>query len=185
MVTARDAKAWERTQVRGFPPIENVAAEILILGSMPSLASLAAGQYYAHRQNAFWRIMAELLGFSTDAPYAHKAQALPTAGIALWDVLHACERTGSLDSNIIAASQITNDFGTFFQTHQRIRHIYFNGSKAEASFKQLILPTTSCPTHSLIRLPSTSPAHAAVTFSQKLAAWRVIIDARKEVHSHL
>jgi double-stranded uracil-DNA glycosylase len=173
------------TRVHGFPPIENAAAEILILGSMPSLSSLAAGQYYAHRQNAFWRIMAELLGFSTDAPYSTRTLALKIARIALWDVLHTCERSGSLDSKIIAASQTTNDFSTFFQTHQRIRYIYFNGIKAEYAFKRLILPTTSCPTHSLTRLPSTSPAHATVTFSQKLAAWRVIIDTPEGSHSDL
>jgi TDG/mug DNA glycosylase family protein len=173
------------TRVHGFPPIENAAAEILILGSMPSLASLAAGQYYAHRQNAFWRIMAKLLGFSTDAPYSTRTSALKTARIALWDVLHTCERSGSIDSKIIAASQTTNDFSTFFQTHQRIRYIYFNGIKAEYAFKRLILPTTSYPTHSLTRLPSTSPAHATMTYSQKLAAWQVIIDTPEGSHSHL
>ncbi|MFO7579776.1 MAG: DNA-deoxyinosine glycosylase [Nitrosomonas halophila] len=164
-------------RIHGFPPIESARAEILILGSMPSRASLAAGQYYAHRQNAFWRIMAELFGFAPDAPYPLRKQALQTAGIALWDVLHACERHGSLDANIIAASQVTNDFGTFFQTHPAIRHVYFNGSKAESAFKQLVLPAIPCPA-SMTRLPSTSPANASMTFHRKLAAWRTIADAR-------
>ncbi len=168
--------------IHGFPPIEDAHAEVLILGSMPSIASLAAGQYYAHRQNAFWRIMAALLGFPPDAPYSVRIQALQSARIALWDVLRTCERNGSLDANIIADTQITNDFSSFFQAHRKIRHIYFNGSKAESAFKQLVLPAaTHCPVDSFTRLPSTSPANAGMTFAQKLAAWRTITDSLEQV----
>ena len=163
--------------IYSFPPVENADAEVLILGSMPGLASLAAGQYYAHQRNAFWRIMAELLGFPPDTlPYPDRLRALRSAHIALWDVLHACERSGSLDANIVAATRIPNDFAAFFGTHHKIRHVYFNGGGAELSFRQLVLPFIPCPTDSFTRLPSTSPANAMMTFVQKLAVWRVVVN---------
>lgn len=161
--------------VYGFPPVADKNARILILGSMPGRASLQASQYYAHPRNAFWPIMTELLALAPDTSYSNKQQALRSAGIALWDVLHACERSGSLDANIVASSRITNDFSTFFNAHPHIRQIFFNGGEAERVFKRFILPTLHCPADVLIRLPSTSPANASMNFSQKLAAWRVIM----------
>lgn len=160
--------------ISGFPPIEDAHAEVLILGSMPGLASLAAGQYYAHQRNTFWHIMGNLLDFRPDAPYPVRIRSLQSAHIALWDVLYICERNGSLDTNIVTATQIPNDFGTFFETHPKIKHIYFNGGKAESAFKQLVLPLTLCPADTLTRLPSTSPANATMTFLEKLAAWKII-----------
>jgi double-stranded uracil-DNA glycosylase len=77
--------------IQSFPPIADAQATRLILGSMPGAASLAAGQYYAHPQNAFWRIMGELLGFAPNAPYADRVEALRRARIAVWDVLQFCE----------------------------------------------------------------------------------------------
>lgn len=104
-------------RIHSFDPIAAPDAEILILGSMPGRASLAAGQYYAHAQNAFWRIMAELLGFDATAPYAERTQALKSARIALWDVLHSCEREGSLDTNIDRETLVANDFAAFLREH--------------------------------------------------------------------
>src|ERR1035437_10981505 len=103
-------------RVNSFEPIEDRSAEILILGSMPGRASLAADQYYAHAQNGFWRIMSELLRFDATAPYSVRVRALKAARIALWDVLHSCLREGSLDSMIERDTQIANDFRTFFRT---------------------------------------------------------------------
>lgn len=165
------------TIIHSFAPIAHEQAEILILGSMPGQASLAAGQYYAHKQNAFWRIMAELLSFDPGMPYVDKVQVLRSARIALWDVLHSCKRTGSLDSMIEAETQISNDFVTFFRRHRYVMHIYFNGSKAETCFKQLVAPKIRSDRFCYYRLPSTSPANASISFECKLEAWREILES--------
>ncbi|MFA7267908.1 MAG: DNA-deoxyinosine glycosylase [Sterolibacterium sp.] len=162
------------TRLRSFAPIADKRAEILILGSMPGSASLAAGQYYAHAQNAFWRIMAELLQLDAGADYASRVHALKAARIALWDVLHSCRREGSLDARIESATQVANDFRTFFRSHRKISQVFFNGATAETCFKRLVLPTLDNPALRFTRLPSTSPAHATLSYAQKLGAWRVI-----------
>jgi len=157
--------------VRCFAPIETADARILILGSMPGIASLAAGQYYAHPQNRFWAIMAELLGIDPAAPYELRVQALQQAGIALWDVLLSCRRQGSLDASIDHGSLVPNDFAAFFLSHPKISRIYFNGAKAEECYGKHVRPIGGMQ---YLRLPSTSPANAAASHQQKLQAWRVI-----------
>lgn len=164
------------THIYSFAPIADEHAEILILGSMPGRASLAADQYYAHPQNAFWRIIAELLLFDPASPYAARVQALKSGRIALWDVLHSCRREGSLDSMIEPGTQIANDFHAFFRAHQKITHVFFNGTKAETCFKRQILRKIGCDSLCYVRLPSTSPANAAISFERKLAAWRRILE---------
>jgi hypoxanthine-DNA glycosylase len=165
-------------RVRSFRPIEDGKAEILVLGSMPGRASLAAGQYYAHPQNAFWRIASELLRFDRACPYEERARALRTARIALWDVLHSCTREGSLDAKIRNDTQVVNDFREFFRTHKRITHVFFNGAKAEATFRRHVLPGIGGRSLSYRRLPSTSPANASVSLARKLRAWRAILNLR-------
>lgn len=142
---------------------------------MPGHASLTAGQYYAHKQNAFWRIMAELLSFDPTIPYAEKVRALKSAHIALWDVLHSCKRVGSLDAMIEIDTQLANDFVAFFYRHRHITHIYFNGSKAETCFKQLVMHHIERDAFHYKRLPSTSPANASIPFVEKVKAWRAIL----------
>jgi hypoxanthine-DNA glycosylase len=166
------------TQVRGFPPIARPDARILILGSMPSRESLARQQYYAHPRNAFWPIMTELLGLAA-ASYPERAAALAQRGVALWDVLQTCFRSGSLDAAIDDRTLVTNDFPSFFDAHPRIRRVFFNGAKAEAVYRRHVLPLLPEPAAALplLRLPSTSPAHAGMTLRQKAAAWRAIADS--------
>ena len=164
-------------RVRSFAPLADKRAEILILGSMPSEASLKAQQYYAHPQNAFWRIMAELLELDTAASYATRVRAVKAARIAVWDVLQSCVREGSLDSSIRRDTQVANDFAAFLRAHDKIRCVFFNGAKAEACFKQHVLPQLDAAALRFGRLPSTSPAHAALSFRQKLSAWRRILPA--------
>ncbi len=155
-----------------FEPISDWNAKILILGSMPGQESLKAAQYYANRRNAFWQIMAELLGFDPDCSYETRLHELKTARIALWDVLQSCTRVGSLDAKIDTESITVNDFQGFFRTHPKIHTVFFNGAKAESTYRQHVLPNVSAVHLNYIRLPSTSPAHASLSYEQKLQAWR-------------
>ncbi|MDE2419835.1 MAG: DNA-deoxyinosine glycosylase [Gammaproteobacteria bacterium] len=159
---------------RSFKPVINDSAKILILGSMPGVKSLTEQQYYAHPQNAFWRILAALFQFDRDAPYAERLESLQAHGIALWDVLHSCKREGSLDSKIQRETQVANDFKSLFQKYPTIRYVFFNGGKAESYFQRHIAASLVEYSLNYQRLPSTSPAHATLSFAEKLEAWRVI-----------
>lgn len=161
-------------RVHGFPPIARADARVLILGSMPSEASLAAGQYYGHPRNAFWPILAELLGFDSRSAYEQRVQAIQAAGIAVWDVLASCVRPGSADADIAAESIIVNDFATFFVDHPGIRAIYCNGTMADTLFRRHVRPLVPSSVQTYGRLPSTSPAHAARSLTEKIEAWRMI-----------
>jgi TDG/mug DNA glycosylase family protein len=155
-----------------FGPVSNHSARALVLGSMPGVRSLAANQYYAHPRNAFWRIMAEIFDFDVASPYEIRLEALKTSGIALWDVLHACIRSGSLDSAIRKGSRVPNDFQSFFGQHPGIQLVCFNGAEAEKSYSKHVLPRLNINGLKYVRLPSTSPAHAALSFEKKAALWR-------------
>ena len=154
----------------GFPPIAAADARLLLLGSLPGAASLAAQQYYAHPQNAFWAIMAEIAAARGD--YASRCAALKTAGIAVWDVLHSAARRGSLDAAIDMQSAAPNDFRALFAAHRHIELIAFNGAKAEQLYRRFVAVQPGMPAIRSIRLPSSSPAYAAMSRTGKLAAWR-------------
>ncbi len=161
-------------RIHSFPPVESSTAQILILGSMPGKESLRAVEYYAHPRNAFWRIMGELIGASPDMPYDARIQLLKSSKIALWDVLASCSRSGSLDADIVADSITPNDFSSFFLSHPHITHVFFNGAKAEQCFMKYVIPTLEIEYLHCQRLPSTSPAHASITYAEKLEVWRAI-----------
>lgn len=162
--------------VCSFAPIAAPDARLLILGSMPGRASLDAGQYYAHPRNAFWPVMGALFDFAPAAPYGERVAALQAAGVAVWDVLQSCVRPGSLDSAIRADSMVPNDFRAFLAAHPRIACIFFNGSAAADCYRRHVLPLGAWAALPARRLPSTSPAHAALDLAAKLAAWRVVAD---------
>lgn len=163
--------------IYSFDPIAAEDAEILILGSMPGQASLDAGQYYAHPRNAFWPIMAKLLGFDASLSYAGKIQALQAAKIALWDVLRCCARQGSADARIESERLAANDLPRFLGTHLRIKRVFFNGSMAESCYKRHVQPQIDRDL-AYLRLPSTSPAHASMPFADKLEAWRAVVETQ-------
>jgi len=164
-------------RIRGFPPISRPDARILILGSMPGRESLLQQRYYAHPRNGFWPIMSSLFQLE-GGNYQQRADQLARKGVAVWDVLKACFRSGSLDSAIDNRSIVANDFRQFFASHPDISRVFFNGAKAESVYLRHILPglgeSSAAIRHQ--RLPSTSPAHAGMSLEEKTEAWRVILD---------
>jgi hypoxanthine-DNA glycosylase len=162
-------------RIISFPAIATAEARILILGSMPGAASLQAGEYYAHPRNAFWHIMAAVLGFAPEVTYGDRISALQANGVALWDVLKACRRRGSLDSDIEPGSIEVNDFGTFFAAHPRVTRLCFNGGTAERLYQRFVPDILAGRDLHYTRLPSTSPAHAAMSFADKADAWRAAL----------
>lgn len=162
----------------GFPPVEPRRARVLILGTLPSAESIRQGQYYAHPRNAFWPIMGALFGAGRERPYAARLRRLAASGVMLWDVLRAAQRPGSLDSAIHPRRREPNAIPELLARHPELEAIVFNGGPAEELFRRHV--AARCGPRlaglQLARLPSTSPAHAARTYAQKLAAWRRALD---------
>jgi double-stranded uracil-DNA glycosylase len=159
--------------LRGFAPLAQPDARLLILGSMPGAASLAAAQYYAHPRNAFWSVIEAVWGVPRSLPYAERALAAGAQGIAVWDVVARCRRRTSLDADIEAGSVVANDFAGFFGLHRHLRLIAFNGASAEALYRRHVLPVLPQALQQLacMRMPSTSPAHAGLALEAKIRAW--------------
>jgi len=156
--------------LEGFPPVVDDTAGLLILGSFPSVLSLASGQYYGNPRNAFWPITGALFGFDAVAGYETRLAALQSAGVALWDVLHTCRRAGSADAKIDPKSVVANNFGQLFARYSSITRVCFNGSAAQQLFGRLVDVEADVD---YLLLHSTSPARA-MPAGQKLQAWRVI-----------
>ena len=170
-----------RKHDRCFPPIARRDATTLILGSLPGRKSLEMQQYYAHPHNAFWKLIGVIFGSDGAITYAQKVRMLTRHRVALWDVLAAAERPGSLDSSIVPASALANDFEGFFRAHSSIRRVFFNGRKAEEIFRRRVLPTLGARFAGIRYecLPSTSPAHAGMPLAEKLERWRRIEESDK------
>ena len=161
----------------GFEAVASPDARVLILGSLPGAASLACGEYYAQPRNAFWPIMAELVGAVSTLAYKERVQLMVGGRLALWDVCARATRKGSLDTAIVAASVVPNDIGGLLQSCPSIRMICFNGTKAADLFRRLVVPQLRPEALAIRRLtlPSTSPAHAAMPLQKKLNAWRAAV----------
>jgi len=159
-------------RARSFEPVVLAGARVLILGSMPGAASLAARQYYAHPYNQFWPIVAQLLGFDPALPYAERLTQLQRGGLALWDVLESCVRPGSLDSAIEHHSAVANDIPGLLRRHPTITRLCCNGGTAYAALRRHFGAHPLLQSVEVRRLPSTSPANASWTRARKLAAWR-------------
>lgn len=162
----------------GFAPILPQRARILILGTLPSVASLAAQQYYAHPRNAFWPILGALLGFEAAAPYESRTAKLRQRGVGLWDVCQSARRPGSLDAAIDQQSLRANDIVGLLAGQSSIRAVFFNGASAARLYHKFIVPAPAgrdrqLPHHTL---PSTSPAHASMNTAQKQQAWSRILE---------
>ncbi len=152
-------------RLSGLAPVWRADARLLILGSFPGAASLQAQQYYAHPRNAFWPAMAVLLG-QPELPqrlYAERLQALVAHRIALWDAVASCERPGSLDADIRAAEP--SDLPDLLTRLPELRAIACNGAEAHRQVRGLWAD------RALLKLPSTSPAHASLTQADKCVEW--------------
>lgn len=162
-------------QVQSFDPVIGSDPRVLILGSMPGVASLEARQYYAHPRNAFWPIMANLFGIDWADSYDEKIKQFKELPLVLWDVLKSCQRDGSLDSNIAQDQLEPNAIAELLFQHPSITLIVFNGAAAEKYFLQKVAKSIQeLGRVELVRLPSTSPAHASKTRQQKFSEWAII-----------
>jgi len=125
-------------RVESFPPQIGAACRVLVLGTVPSLASLALRQSYGHSQNLFWPFMGELFGAGPGLDYAERIARLHAHGIGIWDVLERCERRGSLDSDIVVASEVANDIPGLLARQPTIAAIALNGAKALQVFESIV-----------------------------------------------
>jgi len=165
-------------RIVSFAPLVDHRSTVLVLGTMPGVASLQKQQYYGHPQNAFWRIVFDLWSTPLAADYQQRCQFLLGHHVALWDVLHACERNGSADAAIRQA--IAHDFVDFLNAWPQIRQVFFNGHAAASLMYRLVLHPLGLRAMDGLRagltaceLPSTSPAHT-LGYEAKLAAWHVV-----------
>jgi hypoxanthine-DNA glycosylase len=153
---------------QGLAPIWSPQARLLLLGSFPGQASLAAQQYYGHPRNQFWPLLAVLLRVDLPAmPYAQRLDCVRERGLAIWDVYAACEREGSLDSAIRAAEP--NDLLGLARAMPGLQAVAHNGGESARHMR--VTEALGLPVY---RLPSTSPANATWSFERKLAAWREV-----------
>ena len=161
-------------RVYSFPPVAADDARILILGSMPGIASLQATQYYAHPRNHFWRIISEIYGQSAVPDYPQRLKLLCANRLALWDVLHSCVRPGSLDAAIEHHSAEPNELIGLLQSHPAIVRICCNGGTAFTALRRYFGNALRArfPQVEVRQLPSTSAANASWSYARKLLAWQ-------------
>ncbi len=152
--------------LHSLPPVLSAHTRLLVLGSFPGVASLQAQQYYAHPRNQFWPLLSALWGVDlVGLPYAQRVAEASARGLGLWDVYASCRRSGSLDSAI--REPVFNDLASLTQRAPALRAIAHNGGESARAMRH-----TQALGVAVIRLPSTSPAHASWCFERKLAAWR-------------
>jgi hypoxanthine-DNA glycosylase len=150
---------------RGLPPVLDAATRVLILGSFPGVASLAARQYYAHPRNHFWPLLGALLDLPLkDMPYARRLAAVRAHRIGLWDSMVRCARAGSSDAAIRLAERA--EIAVARRRSPELELVCFNGQTAAKA-----APLWREAGYAVRVLPSTSPAYT-LPFAEKLTAWR-------------
>ena len=159
------------TRKAGFPPVVDAKTRVLILGSLPGEASLAAGQYYGNPRNGFWALLESVL----DTPlvvlgYPDRLAALLAHGVGLWDVIADAERPGSLDAAI--RDPAANDLVALVETLPALRAVAFNGATAAKLGSRLLEPLRG--RIETLALPSSSPAHATRSLADKAQAWAAL-----------
>lgn len=153
-----------------IPPVYDSESKILILGSFPSVKSREQQFFYGHKQNRFWRVLAQVLGCAVPASIEEKRAMLITHHIAVWDVIASCEITGSSDASI--RDVVPNDLSCIL-SHADIRAIYTNGGKAHQLYQKYIFPVNG---REALLLPSTSPANAGYSLERLVEAWKMVGD---------
>lgn len=151
-----------------IPPVYDSESKVLILGSFPSVKSREQQFFYGHKQNRFWRVMAQVLGCAVPEDITQKRAMLLANHIAVWDVIASCEITGSADASI--RNVVPNDLSQIL-TAADIRAIYTNGGKAHQLYQKYIFPINGREAQ---LLPSTSPANAGYSLERLVEAWRVV-----------
>ncbi|MDE6404506.1 MAG: DNA-deoxyinosine glycosylase [Lachnospiraceae bacterium] len=151
-------------------PLYDGHSRVLILGSFPSVKSREQQFFYGHKQNRFWRVMAEVLGCPVPENVEQKKEMLLSNHIAVWDVIASCEITGSSDASIRDVTP--NDLSRILN-HADIRAIYTNGGKAQQLYRKYMFPVNG---REAVSLPSTSPANAGYSLEKLVEAWRIIRD---------
>ena len=153
-----------------FPPVIREDTRLLVLGSLPGRASLAAGRYYAHPRNLFWRLIGEAIGQDIESlDYEQRLAILLDAHVGLWDTVASAVRPGSLDANI--RLQEASDLAALVATLPELRAIAFNGATAAKIGRRELGPRDDL---ALIDLPSSSPAYASLAYARKAEAWRAL-----------
>lgn len=149
-------------------PVYDSDSKVLILGSFPSVKSREQQFFYGHKQNRFWRVMAQVLGCAVPEDIPRKREMLLTHHVAVWDVIASCEITGSSDASI--RDVVPNDLSPVLSCAD-IRAIYTNGGKAGELYRKYIYPVIGREAYAL---PSTSPANAGYSLEKLVEAWQVI-----------
>lgn len=149
-------------------PVYDIQSKVLVLGSFPSVKSREQQFFYGHKQNRFWRVMAQVLDCAVPESVEQKKTMLLTHHVAVWDVIASCEITGSSDASI--RDVVPNDLSRIL-SHADIQVIYTNGSKAHQLYQKYIYPVNGREAH---LLPSTSPANAGYSLERLVEAWKVM-----------
>lgn len=164
-----DEKKTGEAILHSFPPIFNQKSKVLILGTMPSPASLAVGMFYSHPRNAFWKIVSDLFGDEAGKTTVQKIAFLLRHGIALWDTLESCTRPGASDGDI--RNYVPNDIVSLISKCPELSAVFLNGSSAFRFYRKFHASKIPLP---YFRLTSTSPANCGQTYAQKLENWSAI-----------
>lgn len=149
------------------PQVDEGTVKVLVLGSFPGKASLEKRQYYGYRYNQFWKVIFSVLGENDPGEYAERIELLKTSGVGLWDVIRACERVGSSDSNIKNVE--FNDLKRI-EKYSGLKAVFFNGRKAEKEFIKYFGGSGIRTKY----LPSTSPLNAGMKLKDKVKIWKEI-----------
>jgi hypoxanthine-DNA glycosylase len=161
-------EAVKGRRLKGLAPVVDARSRVLILGSFPGPMSLAKREYYAYPQNQFWKIISDITGAKAPSSYARKISSLRRGGLALWDVIYSCRRHDASDTSI--SDPVYNDIRGLIKRYPGIKKIFCNGGKSYA----VCTARLGDPGIPVVRLPSTSPANASLSYARKLREWRKI-----------